>query len=130
MPNKTRFSTTLSLKILAVDDELLIRRSLQLAGEAKGHLVKTAENGKTALALWPSFDPDIAFIDILMPVMDGLELLNKIPKNSTAKIILISAHDKMSEKNIQNHRVDLFVRKPFADIFQLIDQAERFFKKA
>ena len=127
MPNKTLFSTTLSLKILAVDDEFLIRRSIQLAGEAKGHVVKTAENGKKALALWPSFEPDVAFVDILMPLMDGFELLAKIPKNSRTKIILISAHDEMTEKDIQNHPVDLFVRKPFADIFQLINQAEKLF---
>ena len=107
-----------------MDDEPLIRRSLKLAGESRGHIMKEAEDGLSALSLWPSFDPDLAFIDILLPKMDGLTLLKKILKNSKTKTILISAHDKMSEEDIKKSGADLFVKKPFADIFQLIEQAE------
>lgn len=115
-------------KILVVDDELLIRRSLKLAGESRGHIMEEAEDGLSALSLWPSFNPDLAFIDILMPKMDGLELLKKIPKDSKAKTIIISAHDELSEKDIQKKGADLFIKKPFNDIFKLIEQAEELIK--
>ncbi len=116
------------LKILVVDDEALIRRSIQLAGEARGHIVQTARDGWSALSLWADFNPDLAFIDILMPKMDGRELLRKIPESSKAKTVIISAHDEINEKDIQQMGADLFIKKPFSDIFLLIDQAEKLIK--
>ena len=116
------------MKILIVDDEVLIRRSLQLAGESRGHIVKSTANGKEALSLWPVFNPDLAFIDILMREMDGLQLLKKIPENSKTKTIVISAHDEISEEDMRKMGADLFVKKPFSDIFLLIDQAEKLIK--
>ena len=101
------------LKILVVDDEALIRRSLQMVGEERGHIMKLAENGREALSLWASFDPDLAFIDILMPEMDGLELLKKIPKDSKAKTIVISAHDKMNEEDIKKAGSGFICKKTF-----------------
>lgn len=111
-----------------MDDELLIRRSMKLAGESRGHIVKEAGDGIEALSLWPTFQPDVAFIDVLMPNMDGLELLKKIPKDSKAKIIVISAHDKINVEVFKNKGVKLFISKPFANIFHLIEQAEKFIK--
>ena len=116
------------MKILVIDDEILIRRSLQLAGESRGHIVKSTADGMEALSLWSVFNPDLAFIDILMPQMDGLELLKKIPENSKTKTIVISAHDEISEKDIKKMGADLFIKKPFSDIFLLIDQAEKLIK--
>lgn len=118
-----------TLKILIVDDELLIRRALKLAAESRGHTVKEAEEGLQALSFWSSFDPDLAFIDVLMPHMDGLELLKKIPQSSRAKTILISAHDQMNEEDIKKSGADLFIKKPFPDVFQLIEEGERLVKK-
>ena len=115
-------------KILIVDDEFLIRRSLKLAGESRGHIMKEAEDGLFALSLWSSFCPDLAFIDVLMPKMDGLELLKNIPRDSKTKIVIISAHDELSKRDIQNRGVDLFVKKPFNDVFKLIEQAEELIK--
>lgn len=118
------------LKILAIDDELLIRKSIKLAGESRGHIVQAIGTAKTALSVWSSFEPDLAFIDILMPEMDGWELLENIPKNSKAKIIIISAHDKIKKEDMEKRGADLFVKKPFSDIFQLIEQAEKLITKS
>ncbi len=114
-----------NLKILVVDDELLIRRAIELAGKSRGHKVRSVGGAMEALSLWPSFDPDLAFIDILLPQMSGWDLLKKIPEGSKAKTIMISAHDEMSAKDIKNKGADLFIPKPFADIFQLIEKAEQ-----
>ena len=115
-------------KILVADDEFLVRRSLKLAGENRGHTVKEAEDGLSALSLWSSFHPDLAFIDVLMPKMNGLELLKNIPEDSKTKIIIISAHDELSEKDLPGKGADLFVKKPFNDVFKLIEQAEKLIK--
>lgn len=116
---------TQTLKILIVDDEPLIRRALILAGQSRGHIVKEAKNGQIALNLWSAFQPDLAFIDVLMPEMDGFELLKRIPKNSKAKIVVISAHDELNEKDIKKREIDLFIQKPFENIFKLIEKAEQ-----
>ena len=113
------------LKILVVDDEPLILQSIKIAGESAGHIVKKAENALIALSLWMDFDPDLVFVDILMPKMNGLEMLKKIPKSSKARIVVISAHDQLSEKDIKNKGVDLFIKKPFVNVFHLITQAEK-----
>ena len=113
-----------SLKILIVDDEPLIGRALKLAGESLGHQAKAVLSAETALNLWPSFQPDLAFIDILMPGRSGLELLKLVPKNSATKTILISAHDKLNEEEIKKAGANGFIKKPFDDIFKLIQKAE------
>ena len=114
-----------ALKILVVDDEPLIGRSLQMASESLGHQAKAVFSAEEALTVWPFFQPDLAFIDILMPGMSGLELLKKIPKNISQKTILISAHDKLNEEEIKKAGADCFIKKPFDDIFKLIQQAEQ-----
>ena len=114
-----------SLKILIVDDEPLIGRSLKIAGESLGHQMKAVSSGEEALSIWSDFQPDLAFIDILMNGMSGLELLQKIPKDSQAKTILISAHDKLNREEIKKAGADCFIEKPFDDIFKLIQQAEK-----
>ena len=114
-----------SLKILIVDDELLIRKALTLSAEKRTHKVKSAENGIKGLRIWREFKPDLVFLDVLMPDMDGLTVLHQAPENPQTKVILISAHDDLSQKEIEKAGADLFIKKPFADIFQLIEQAEK-----
>ncbi|MCY4321072.1 MAG: response regulator [Bdellovibrionaceae bacterium] len=113
-----------AFKILIVDDEPLIAHSLKLAGESLGHITKIAFSAEEALDIWSSFKPDLAFIDILMSGMSGLDLLKKIPKAST-KTVLISAHDKLNEEEIKTAGADLFIKKPFEDIFKIIQKAEK-----
>ena len=114
-----------SLKILIVDDELLIRKALALSSEQRGHRVKSAENGTRGLKAWLDFKPELVFLDVLMPDMDGFTLLRQIPENLKTKVILISAHDDLSQKDIEKAGADLFIKKPFDDIFKLIEQAEK-----
>lgn len=117
-----------SLKILIVDDETLIRKALTLSAEKRGHKVKSAENGAKGLKTWLDFKPDLIFLDVLMPDMNGFAVLNHIPENLKAKIIMISAHDDLDEKETEKAGVDLFIKKPFPDVFQLIKQAEELVK--
>ena len=112
------------MKFLIVDDEALIRKALLMAAKKAGHEVREAGNGKEALKVLESFTPDLAFVDILMPEMDGLEFLKEVKPGLKAKIILISAHDELDEQELKNKGADLFIRKPFPNVFELIKRAE------
>lgn len=114
------------MKILVVDDEPLVRRSLKRAAEVRGHEVKVASNGHEGRTEWLSFNPDIVFVDVLMPVMDGPTLLAQKPKESTARIIMMSAFTgEYDSKVALKMGADIFLAKPFEDILQVIIQAEK-----
>jgi CheY-like chemotaxis protein len=119
------------MKILIVDDEPLVRKSLSRACIAKGHKVVDAVDGIDGLAKWTEFDPDVVFLDVLMPGMSGPELLKKmrgIPGRPRARVILMSAYS--GEHNIETAQqigADLFIPKPFDDIFAVVIRADELF---
>ena len=67
-------------KILVVDDEPQIRRSLQVSLEEKGYSVLLADNAEKAMLLLNDHPPDVIVLDLLMPGMDGIELTQHIRK--------------------------------------------------
>ncbi len=80
-------------RILVVDDEPPIRDSLKGILSRQKHAVLTAENGGAALALLERETVDLIFLDIKMPGMDGLEVLEKLrERDPDALVIMISAH--------------------------------------
>lgn len=112
------------MKVLIVDDEVLVRRSLVRAFRAKGYEVIEAENGLTGLEAWNQENPDLVFLDVLMPGLTGPEVL-KEKKNFSAKVILMSAFT--GEHNMETaHQLGatLFIPKPFEDIFKIVELAE------
>ena len=78
-------------RILVVDDEPQIRRSLQVNLEDKGYAVVAAEKGEEALQSFVKRLPDVVIIDLLLPGMDGIELTRKIREQSSVPIIFLSA---------------------------------------
>lgn len=115
------------MKILIIDDEPLIRRSLEKAAIKMGHEVKSAEDGKSGFDLWMKDDFDVVFLDVIMPEQSGPDTFKKIreqKKNDTAKVILISAYSG----DASTEETDLFIQKPFEDIFAVIQSAEDLLK--
>jgi len=113
------------MKILIVDDEPLVRRSLARALKSRGHEIFEAEDGLLGLAMWREQKPDLIFLDVLMPKMTGPQVLSEIGKDRTGKVILISAFS--GEHNMQTAvqmGADLFMPKPFEDIFSIVGIAE------
>ena len=115
------------MKVLIVDDEALVRRSLRRALEKSGHVVMEAEDGRQALELWSQLAPDLVFLDVLMPRLSGPETLKhlKMEDRRRAKVILMSAFT--GEHNSEKARslgADLFVPKPFEDIFAIVKCGE------
>ena len=117
------------MKILIVDDEPLVRKSLGRAFRAKGHEVIEAVDGQEGLTRWLETNPDVVFVDVLMPGLSGPELLKEIRPQLgdqwKGRVILMSAYS--GEHNVttaQQLGADLFIPKPFEDIFALVKRAE------
>jgi CheY-like chemotaxis protein len=67
--------------ILVVDDERVLRSNLERYLNALGHDVRTAANGREAIAAIEESEPDLLVTDINMPDMDGIEMLNALRKS-------------------------------------------------
>jgi len=81
------------VKILVVDDEAIVRESLRDWLSDVGHQMLTAENGPQALEIIEREKPSIAIVDLVMPGMDGIELLNRAKEISpTIEVIIITAY--------------------------------------
>lgn len=115
------------MKILIIDDEPLVRRSLERAFSKSVAKVLLAEDGKAGLQLWQEEKPDILFVDVVLPELGGPDLvreaLQQNPSLQSALIILISAYSgDDSEKLKEDCGADYFVSKPFDDIFAVVEQ--------
>ncbi|MDI1475071.1 response regulator [Polyangium sp. y55x31] len=80
--------------ILLVDDELAIVDTVAEVLAWEGYRVVTAPNGKEGLALVASERPDLALVDFMMPVMDGVQMLRALradPAYATLPVVLITA---------------------------------------
>ena len=66
------------LNIMVVDDEMIVRESLFHWFQKSGHFVETAASGAEALERLETYPFELLFVDIKMPGMDGIELLEKV----------------------------------------------------
>ena len=101
-------------KILIADDEAEIRSLLKLYLENDGYSVVEAEDGIKALEMVTSEKPDLCVLDIMMPGMDGYQVLRKIREDNNIPVIILSAKDADSEKILGlNLGADDYIAKPF-----------------
>lgn len=123
-------SAATHLKILIVDDEssmrLLLRRTLELGF----HIVFEAANGTAALRMIEQIQPDIVLLDINLPDMDGIAVLQEVRKSDfTIGVLMVSAlNDRRWIEQAQQEGADGFIGKPYtvkemlSAIAQLADQ--------
>jgi DNA-binding response OmpR family regulator len=105
---------TMKKTILIVDDEKEIRELLRLYIEKDGYLVIQAENGLEALKQAASSRIDLAVIDIMMPELDGYQLIKSLREHSNFPIIVVSAKTENYEKILGlDLGADDYVTKPF-----------------
>ena len=106
------------MRILVVDDEPFIVRSLAYMLRREGHEVSTANNGADALQILQKTAHDLAFIDIMMPKLDGFEVLKSLKENPDSPetpVVFLTAkgmHEDR-EKGIALGATD-FLLKPFS----------------
>jgi response regulator NasT len=83
------------LKVVIADDESIIRLDLKKMLESMGHIVVgEAADGQKALELSRALIPDIAILDIKMPVMDGLDAAKFITEEKIAPVVLLTAYSQ------------------------------------
>ena len=102
-------------KILVIDDEHSVRWAFEKALQKAGYQVALAENGVKGLSLYKTFHPDIILVDIRMPEMDGLKVLEHIRElDSEAQVIVMTAYTDM-ETTISAMKLGAydFLSKPF-----------------
>src|SRR4051812_19622563 len=102
-------------KIAIVEDDLAIAQMYRLKFEAEGYRVEIAENGKLGLELCEQMEPDLVLLDLMMPEMNGDEMLEKMRKTEWGKkpkvIILTNVSEQESPDKLSSFGIDGFVVK-------------------
>ena len=107
-------------KVLIVDDEahirMLIGQTLEEL-EDEGVEFLTADNGQTALELIQSEKPDLVFLDVMMPKMNGMDVCSKVKQDMGLKnvfiIILTGKGQELDKQKGQEVGADVYMTKPF-----------------
>jgi CheY-like chemotaxis protein len=117
-------------KVLVVDDENTITETLRVVLDLRGYKTLTTDNGKTALELLHRHKPDLAVIDLVLPEVDGLEILQHMrddPRLSDTAVVIITVVTQGSDLADGFWRnaiqTEGFVTKPF-DPFKLADKVD------
>ncbi|TAN46232.1 MAG: response regulator transcription factor [Rhodospirillales bacterium] len=101
--------------IALVDDDRNILASVSLMLEAEGFKVRTYSDGAEALRGLSAQPPDLAVLDIKMPRMDGLELLQKLRSKSQLPVIFLTSKDDESDELLGLRMgADDYIKKPFS----------------
>jgi CheY-like chemotaxis protein len=101
--------------ILVVEDDAEILSSLAEAIREEGYVVRTAANGFQALAEVQEHAPDLIFLDLMMPRMNGWKFVEALRRGSPAtqaQIVLLSAHSDVAHE-AERLGIELFLKKPF-----------------
>ncbi len=102
-------------KILVVDDEVTLLNSLRAYLEGEGYVVRTATDGRAALQEARNFQPDVVVLDIMLPEIDGLEVLRQIRLSSNVYVVMLTARADEADKVIGlGMGADDYVTKPFS----------------
>lgn len=87
-------------KVAIIEDDQAISQMYRFKFEAEGYEVETAENGKLGLALIEKMKPDIILLDLMMPEMNGDEMLTKMRKTNWGSKIKVIILTNMGEQEI------------------------------
>ena len=102
-------------KVAIVEDDSAISQMYRIKFEAEGYAVETAENGKLGLELIEEMKPDIVLLDLMMPEMDGEEMLTKLRATNWGKdikvIILTNMGETEAPDSIREMNVEAFILK-------------------
>jgi len=104
-----------NIKILVVDDEPSILKLVTAYLESEGYDFLTAEDGISALKAVKSYRPDIIILDVMLPGMDGIEVLGQLRRESDAYVIMLTARSEETDKIIGlSVGADDYLTKPFS----------------
>ncbi|MCB0233010.1 MAG: response regulator transcription factor [Anaerolineae bacterium] len=102
-------------KILIVDDEPNILQTVRAYLEREGYAVQSASDGAAALKLAYVFQPDLIVLDIMLPGIDGLEVLRQLRQTSDVYVLLLTARADETDKIVGlTVGADDYLTKPFS----------------
>ncbi len=102
-------------KILVIDDEPSIVNLVTAYLKPEGYEVHTALDGEAGLKAARAFKPDLVILDLMLPGMDGLELLSRLRRESQVYVILLTAKTEETDKIVGlSVGADDYVTKPFS----------------
>jgi two-component system KDP operon response regulator KdpE len=102
------------MKVLLVDDDATLRRTLGIGLRAADHDVLVAADGRTALQALREDKPDLVVLDLGLPDLSGVEVLRRLRAWSTVPVVVLSARAESSEKvQALDLGADDYVTKPF-----------------
>jgi two-component system LytT family response regulator len=102
------------IRVLVVDDERLARQRLcaLLRPEPDIEVVGECANGVEALDAITNWNPELVFLDVQMPDLDGLGVITSLAANETPEVIFVTAHSAYMERAFELHAID-YLRKPY-----------------
>ena len=102
------------VRTLIVDDESLARDRLRqlLQNEADVELIGECSDGRSAVTMIQQQSPDLIFLDVQMPELDGFGVAEAIGPATKPVIVFVTAHDKFALRAFEVHAVD-YLLKPF-----------------
>jgi two-component system alkaline phosphatase synthesis response regulator PhoP len=104
-----------SVRILVVDDETSLTATVQAYLEQEGYAVCSAANGLDAVRLARSFQPDLIVLDVLLPGIDGLEVLRRVRQESDVYVLMLTAKADETDKVVGlSVGADDYMTKPFS----------------
>jgi two-component system LytT family response regulator len=116
----------MSIRVLVVDDEPLARRGIvkRLASHADMQVIGEASDGEAALSAIAAHAPQLVFMDVQMPGMDGLATLDLLPPGERPLTILLTAYDQFALRAFELRALD-YLLKPIDDerFAEAIDRA-------
>lgn len=105
----------MSHKILIIDDEPTLLHTVRAYLEQAGYAVQTSIDGSAALQTFRDFQPDLVVLDIMLPGIDGLEVLRQLRQSSNVYVIMLTAKADETDKIIGlGLGADDYVTKPFS----------------
>ncbi len=114
-------------RVFVVDDDQVVRRLAQAILRRGGHQVVALDNGQAALDALEQSTPDIVITDLMMPRMDGLELVRRIRAEArwaALPIVVLTARGTSADlRRAREAKADRFLTKPFSSA-QLLDMVE------
>ncbi len=102
-------------KILVIDDEPSITNLVTAYLKPEGYQVYTAADGPSGLKAARAYRPDLIILDVMLPGMDGIELLSRLRRESSVYVILLTARTEETDKIVGlSIGADDYVTKPFS----------------
>jgi two-component system phosphate regulon response regulator PhoB len=108
-----RVTVVTAAEILVVDDERPLRELLATLFEEAGYRVRTAIHGRDALTQIEDARPDLIVMDLMMPVMGGVELYRRLKRSAETRAIPVVIMSAGLSRPDDLHDADAFIAKPF-----------------